>query len=150
QPGLVPGSMPLDHGTMCAFDVCIAAPHCTLVDHAVLSSTATGGSAMDGLLSDAVQSYGVLLSYMTQAASPFAGDHTPRTLVVTNSWTMFHPSWDFPVGNPQNYSDNPDHPFNIIVGSLEAAGADILFAAGNCGTECPDNRCQGLTTAGIF
>jgi subtilisin family serine protease len=150
QPGLVPGSMPVDHGTMCAYDVCIAAPNCTMIDHAVLSSTATGGSVMEGLLSDAVQSYGVLLSFITQAASPFAGDHTPRTLVVNNSWGMFHPSWDFPVNNPQNYSDNPDHPFNIIVGSLAAAGADILFAAGNCGTECPDGRCQGLTTAGIF
>jgi subtilisin family serine protease len=105
---------------------------------------------MEGLLSDAVQAYGILLSYMTKAAQPFAGDHTPRTLVVNNSWGMFHPSWDFPVGDPQNYSDNSEHPFNIIVASLEAAGADILFAAGNCGTECPDGRCQDLTTAGIF
>jgi subtilisin family serine protease len=105
---------------------------------------------MDGLLSDAVQSYGMLLSYLTRAPQPFAGDHTPRTLVVNNSWGMFHPSWDFPVGDPQNYSDNPDHPFNILVASLEAAGADILFAAGNCGTECPDQRCEGVTDAGIY
>jgi subtilisin family serine protease len=70
--------------------------------------------------------------------------------VVNNSWGMFHPSWDFAVGDPQNYSDNADHPFNIIVASLEAAGADILFAAGNCGAECPDGRCQGATTAGIY
>jgi subtilisin family serine protease len=63
---------------------------------------------------------------------------------------MFHPSWDFPVGDAQNYSDNPAHPFNIIVASLEDAGADILFAAGNCGTECPDKRCQQVTNAGIF
>jgi subtilisin family serine protease len=144
------GDMPVDHGTMCAFDVCIAAPHCTLVDHALLTSEAGGGSVMDGFLSDAVQSYGLLLSHMMQAQGPFAGDTTPRTLVVNNSWGMFHPSWDFPIGSPQNYSDNPDHPFNIIVASLEAAGADILFAAGNCGTECPDGRCEGLTTAGIF
>jgi subtilisin family serine protease len=105
---------------------------------------------MDGLLSDAVQSYGLLLSYLTKAAQPFAGDHTPRTLVVNNSWGMFHPSWDFPVGDPQNYSDNPNHPFNILVASLEAAGADILFAAGNCGPECPDGRCEGVTDAGIY
>ena len=63
---------------------------------------------------------------------------------------MFHPSWDLPVGHSGNYSDNPNHPFNIIVASLEAAGADILFAAGNCGPECPDGRCQGVTNAGIF
>jgi subtilisin family serine protease len=144
------GEMPVDHGTMCAYDVCIAAPSCTLIDHALLRPLSGPGPIMDGLLSDAVQAYGLLLSHLLQAPSPFAGDATPRTLVVNNSWGMFHPSWDFPVGSPQNYSDNPNHPFNIIVASLEAAGADILFAAGNCGTECPDDRCQGMTNAGIF
>lgn len=144
------GEMAVGHGTMCAYDVCIAAPDCTIVDHALLTSNARGGSAMDGVLSDAVRSYAVLLSYLTSAPEPFAGDHTPRTLVVNNSWGMFHPSWDFPVGDPQNYSDNADHPFNIIVSSLEAAGADILFAAGNCGPECPDSRCSGATNTGIY
>lgn len=144
------GEMPVGHGTMCGYDVCIAAPKCTLVDHALLTSTTSGGSDMDGLLSDAVKSYGELLNYLTSATSPFVGDQLPRTIVVNNSWAMFHSSWDFPVGDPQNYSDNPDHPFNIIVASLEAAGADILFAAGNCGAPCPDGRCRGVTDAGIF
>jgi subtilisin family serine protease len=144
------GSMPVSHGTMCAYDICIAAPRCTLADLAVLTSNTQGGSTMDGLLSDAVRAYGMLLSYLTRGPQPFAGDHVPRTLVINNSWGMFHSSWDFPVGNPQNYSDNPEHPFNIQVGTLEAAGADILFAAGNYGADCPDLRCQGLTNAGIF
>lgn len=143
------GSMPIGHGTMCAYAACIAAPRCTLVDHALLTSNTPGGSVMDGYLSDAVKSYGILLSYMLQATSPFKGDESPRTLVVNNSWGMFHSSWDFPVGSPQNYSHNPNHPFNIVVGSLEAAGADILFAAGNCGPDCPDARCQAVTNAGI-
>jgi subtilisin family serine protease len=144
------GDMPVDHGTMCAYDVCIAAPSCTLIDHALLTSTTSGGSVMDGYLSDAVKSYGVLLSYMSRAPEPGFGGPLPRTLVVNNSWGMFHPSWDFPVGNPQNYSDNPDHPFTIIVESLEAAGADILFATGNCGPECADPRCQRATDVGIY
>jgi subtilisin family serine protease len=55
---------------------------------------------------------------------------------------MFKRSWDFPAGNPGRYGDNPRHPFNVIVGSLAAAGADILFAAGNCGPTCPDGRCD--------
>jgi hypothetical protein len=63
--------------------------------------------------------------------------------VVNNSWGMFNPTWDFPVGDPQNYSDNPNHPFNIIVASLEAAGADILFAAGNCGPGMPRHAVSG-------
>ena len=71
-------------------------------------------------------------------------------MVVNNSWGMFHPSWDFPVGDPGNYSDNPNHPFNRIVGALERAGADILFAAGNCGADCPDGRCRGVTAMAIY
>jgi subtilisin family serine protease len=119
-----------------------------LIDHALLLSQTSGGSVMDGLLSDGLRSYGNLLSYMTKPAEPYAGDYTPRTLVVNNSWAMFDSSWDFPVGTAQNYSHNPDHPFNIIVASLEAAGADIVFAAGNCGIECPDERCGKSIMAG--
>jgi subtilisin family serine protease len=142
--GTVPGSMPVDHGTMCAFDVCIAAPRCTLLDYALLQSRAQGGSVMEGFLSDAITAYSKLLAILSEA-----GPDKPA-LVVNNSWGMFHPSWDFPVGHSGNYSDNPEHPFNIIVESLEEAGADILFAAGNCGPECPDSRCQGVTSRAIY
>jgi subtilisin family serine protease len=71
-------------------------------------------------------------------------------MVVSDSWGMFQPSWDFPVGDPRNYSDNPNHPFNRIVATLERAGADILFAAGNCGPDCPDGRCGGFTGNTIY
>ncbi len=142
-PGSVLGDMPVDHGTMCAFDTCIAAPNCTLLDYALLQSQSQGGSVMDGFLSDAVKGFSRLLELMN-------GPNAPPALVVNNSWGMFHPSWDFPTGHPGNYSDNPDHPFNIVVESLEDAGADILFAAGNCGQECADSRCQGATDQGIY
>ena len=131
-----PGRHPVGHGTMCAYDVGIAAPKATLLDHAVLLSETPGETAMSGLLSDAVLAYSKLLGVVQ--AMP-AGR---RALVVNNSWGMFSPTWDFPVGHPGNYSDNPAHPFNVIVASLEAAGADLLFAAGNCGRDCPDGRCQ--------
>ena len=91
---------------------------------------------MSGLLSDAVQSYGKLRTIL--AAMPA----TKRAMVISNSWGMFSPTWDFPPGHPGNYSDNPAHPFNVIVASLETDGADILFAAGNCGRDCPDGRCS--------
>ncbi|MFL5798449.1 MAG: S8 family serine peptidase [Actinomycetota bacterium] len=126
-----PGSHPVDHGTMCAFDAGIAAPNARLLDYAVLLAPNT----ISGLLSDAVVAYGKLLQLMT-------GSRKPRALVVSNSWGLFDPATDFPVGHPGNYSDNPSHPFNIIVGSLDAAGADVLFAAGNCGRDCPDDRCR--------
>jgi hypothetical protein len=146
RPGLTPGSLPVGHGTMCAFDVCIAAPKCTLLDIALLQSTATGPTPMSGFLSDAVRAYAHLMAIMAAPMRP--GEN--RSLVVNNSWGMFHPSWDFPVGHPGNYSDNPNHPFNRIVAALERAGADILFAAGNCGADCPDGRCQGVTANAIY
>jgi subtilisin family serine protease len=130
--GQVAGSMPVGHGTMCAYDVLIAAPKCTLLDVALLSTNATGPTIMSGILSDAIRAYRHLIDVKR---------NTGRSLVVNNSWGMFHSSWDFPVGHTGNYSHNPNHPFNRIVGELERAGADILFAAGNCGSDCPDVRC---------
>jgi len=131
-----PGNHPVNHGTMCAFDAGIAAPKATLLDYAVLLSRRPGATTMSGLLSDAVLAYSKLLTLLSSMPP------SKRALVVSNSWGMFDPSWDFPVGHPGNYSDNPAHPFNVIVASLEHAGADILFAAGNCGRDCPDGRCS--------
>lgn len=131
-----PGRHPVDHGTMCAFDVGIAAPQARLLDYALLLSTTSGPTVMAGFLSDAVTAYGRLLR-MIRRVPPGR-----RRLVVNNSWGMFSPSWDFPPGHPGNYSHNPAHPFNVIVASLEREGADILFAAGNCGRQCPDGRCE--------
>ncbi|GGK93578.1 hypothetical protein Sme01_58710 [Sphaerisporangium melleum] len=130
-----PGEFAVDHGTMCAFDTLIAAPRASLVDVPILLSRRQGGTVMDGLLSDAVAAFAHLRTVLD--AQPAAS----RALVVSNSWGSFSPLWDLPPGVAGNYSDSAAHPFNIIVGSLEQAGADILFAAGNCGTECKDRRC---------
>jgi subtilisin family serine protease len=135
-----PGRHPTDHGTMCAYDAGIAAPKATLLDYAVLLSRTPGSTVMAGLLSDAVLAYSKLRTILNAMPS------SRRAMVVSNSWGMFSPTWDFPPGHPGNYSDNPNHPFNIIVASLESAGADILFAAGNCGRNCPDGRCNFGTT----
>ncbi|MGY2060694.1 S8 family serine peptidase, partial [Nocardia gipuzkoensis] len=130
-----PGKFPVDHGSMCAFDALICAPQASFLDLPVLRSVRQGQTTMDGLLSDALAGYAHLRTVLTDQPA------ATRALVVSNSWGSFSPDWDFPVGQPGNYSDNPSHPFNVIVGSLEAAGADILFAAGNCGRDCPDGRC---------
>ncbi|MFN8279765.1 MAG: S8 family serine peptidase [Saprospiraceae bacterium] len=143
---ITPGSAPVSHGTMCAFDVCIAAPQCSLLDIALLTTRATGPTAMSGVLSDGILAYSHLIRFMGRPTRP--GEN--KSLVVNNSWGMFHPSWDFPIGNPGNYSHNPNHPFTQIVGRLIRLGADVLFAAGNCGPECPDGRCQNVTNGGIY
>ncbi len=144
--GMVPGNAPVGHGTMCAFDAAIAAPRATFLDIQLLRSSATGPTIISGVLSDAVRAYSHLCNIMIAPRRP--GEN--RSMVVNNSWGMFHPSWDRPVGDPGNYSDNPNHPFNRIVGALERVGADILFAAGNCGSDCPDGRCQRVTANAIY
>src|SRR5690606_4088166 len=52
-----PGRHRRGHGTMCAFDALITAPRATLLDYPVLLSQRQGGSAVDGLLSDAIAAY---------------------------------------------------------------------------------------------
>ncbi|MER5939917.1 S8 family serine peptidase [Streptomyces sp. NPDC001928] len=130
------GRFPVHHGTMCAFDALIVAERADLLDLPVLLSRRPGVTALEGLLSDAVAAFAHLRSLLE--AVPRA-QRAP--LVVSNSWGSFSPAWDFPPGHPGNYSDNRAHPFNLAVSALEEAGADILFAAGNCGRDCPDGRC---------
>ncbi|MGB8952781.1 MAG: S8 family serine peptidase [Candidatus Aminicenantales bacterium] len=131
----VPGSALPDHGTMVAFDIGIAAPDARILDYALLQSEENEWSAF---LSDAVAAFADLMDLLNRKPGP---------LVVNNSWGMFDRSEDAPIGSPENYSANPDHPFNQITGSLVAAGADVFFAAGNCGEDCPDGRC-GLDDTG--
>jgi hypothetical protein len=126
-----PGHAPRQHGTMCAFDAQICAPDAELLDYALLLSPQPDP---DFYVGDAIAAYADLIDLI----------HTqPGPLVVSNSWNMYDLSTDYPVGDPSNYSANINHPLNQIVASLIAAGADVLFAAGNCGEQCPDNRCAG-------
>ncbi len=124
-----PGSAPPTHGTMVAYDVRIAAPDARILDYALLRSRAETWTA---LLSDAIAAYADLLQVLERDAGP---------LVVNNSWGIYDRAQDAPIGSPENYSANPHHPFNQVVGSIVAAGADVFFAAGNCGADCPSRQC---------
>jgi hypothetical protein len=129
-----PGQAPRGHGTMCAFDALIGAPDAQLLDYSLLLSQQP---PWDRFLRDAIAAYADLLDLITRYPGP---------LVVSNSWGIFDLSQDHPVGDPGNYSANINHPFCQIVASLIAAGADVLFAAGNCGQDCPDGRCGNNNT----
>jgi serine protease AprX len=145
----LPGKYPVDHATMCAYDVLIAAPKATLLDYPMLSGSAPGANVTGSSLSTAILAFSHLLSNWAVAFAP-GGPQRYSALVVNNSWGIFHPNWDFPPNHPGRYCDNPNHPFHAIVSALANAGADILFAAGNCGSQCPDGRCQGRTTGAIM
>src|SRR5216110_1917372 len=114
---------------MVAYDVQIAAPDAQLLDYALLRSQAGTWAAF---LSDAIAAFADLVDRVNAA---------PGRWVVNNSWGLFDRASDAPVGSPENYSANPDHPFYQITAALVAAGAEVFFAAGNCGADCPDGRC---------
>jgi subtilisin family serine protease len=135
NPSYRPGSASPNHGTMVAYDVRIAAPDARILDYALLQSS---GPTWTAFLSDAITAFADLINLLQREPGP---------LVVNNSWGLFDRSEDAPIGSPENYSANPNHPFNQIVGSLVAAGADVFFAAGNCGADCSDHRC-GLHDVG--
>src|SRR2546425_8234461 len=127
-PGYVPGSSAPDHGTMVASDVRIAAPDAQILDYALLKS---GAGTWAAFLSDAIAAFADLVERVHAA---------PGRWVVNNSWGLFDRASDAPIGSPENYSANPDHPFNQITGALVAAGADVFFPAGDSGGGRPPPR----------
>jgi len=143
-----PGLHQIGHGTMCAYDAAIVAPGATLLDYPILGPGPLSSSQMGGALSNALSAYAHLLSWWAVAFGPSRNNYD--ALVLSNSWGMYHPDWDFRPGHPGRYLDNMSHPFNQIVASLSSANVDILFAAGNCGSYCPDPRCQGNATNSIM
>jgi hypothetical protein len=145
----LPFNHPVDHGSMCAFDALIAAPDATLLDYPILSAQAPGGALTGSTLSVALQAFTQLMVTWRVAFAP-GGAQRYTGLVVSNSWGIFHPSWDFPIRHPGRYIDNPNHPFNLMVEVLGRTGADVIFAAGNCGADCADGRCQGRTSEAIM
>jgi hypothetical protein len=61
------------------------------------------------------------------------------TWVFVNAWAVFDRRSDI---GPRHYCDDPQHPLNQAVSELDRVGADIVFAAGNCGQFDPDRRCD--------
>src|SRR2546426_3196568 len=123
-PGYVPGSSAPDHGTMVAYDVRIAAPDAQILDYALLKSQAGTWAAF---LSDGIAAFADLVERVNAA---------PGRWVVNNSWGLFDRASDAPIGSPENYSANPDHPFNQITGALVAREAAVVFAAGGMRPRC--------------
>jgi hypothetical protein len=144
-----PGQHPVNHGTMCAYDALIAAPKATLLDFPILANPSPGGSFVGQTISMALLGFSQLLAFWAVAFAP-GGAPRFKALVSNNSWGVYHPSWDFPAGHPGRFIDNPNHPFHIIVSTVVRSGADVIFAAGNCGAQCPDGRCQGRTAQAIM
>jgi hypothetical protein len=129
-----PGEGPAGHGTMVASDARLAAPGATFLDYPLLEGPHTGDGQVGPLLFDALTVYEALLA-------DYLAEDPRRPMVVINSWGIGGGMEDDTDSEGQFSSSHPDHKFNLAVGALVAAGADVLFAAGNCGGPCGFSDC---------
>lgn len=119
QPG---EALVTSHGSMCAADVLIAAPDADLFDYPFLGIPRSGG---------ALRMFQALLDDRRRTGRPH---------VANNSWGFVGvpPRQQFP--NHEVWDLN--HPLHRKVREVVASGVTVLFAAGNCGENCPSGACQ--------
>ena len=121
--GLAPGAAPItSHGSMCAADVMVSAPGATILDYPFLGVPDSGGAL------------GMFQAVLEQRRL----NGTPH---ITNN------SYGF-VGIPPRETDpnnevwDLDHPLHRKIREVITSGAAAVFAAGNCGADCPSGNCQ--------
>ena len=124
RPGAqTPGTAAItSHGSMCAADVLVGAPDAKLYDYPFLGIPNSGGAlAMFQAVLDQRRVDGT--PHLTSNSYGFVGV-PPQDRFPT------HEIWDI------------DHPIHRKVREVVGSGAPALFAAGNCGENCPSTRCQ--------
>lgn len=128
-----PGSVRRSHGMMIAHNILKVAPQATLFD---MPLAPTKISKIHAFLSLADAAYRKMLIDIFL----WRGTH-PGPWIVVNPWGIYDRKSEYPRGC---YTENPQNPFNILVAGTVLLGIDVVFAAGNCGQFCPDNRCGAL------
>ncbi|MFG1622654.1 S8 family serine peptidase [Kribbella sp. NPDC049227] len=118
-----PGAAPItSHGSMCAADILVAAPSARLYDYPFLGIANSGG---------ALAMFQAILDHRRI-------DGTPHLTSNSYGFTGVPPIASF----PEHEVHDINHPFTRKVREVVASGAVCLFAAGNCGQNCPSGNCQ--------
>jgi hypothetical protein len=140
--GPTPGTTKGGHGSMLARNILQVAPGATIFDLPLIPADITNVRAF---LSDAHAAFSEMLASIEGLRKK--GDaRWRRPWVLVNAWAAFNLGKEHRRGEPDgskhplNYSANPEHPLNIIVGRA-ASEHDVVFAAGNCGQFGPMARC---------
>lgn len=121
--GRQPGSAPVtSHGSMCAADVLVAAPAASLYDYPFLGVPRSGG---------ALQMFQAVLDQRRR-------DGTPHLTSNSYGFVGVPPKAQF----PRHEVWDIDHPVHRKVREVVVSGAPCLFAAGNCGQDCPSGNCH--------
>lgn len=131
------------HGTMGAFNVCLVAPDCQLADFPVINPPGFSNQSnpLEKLTSDIIQAYSRVIEWLEEL-----DQESKPALVINNSWGVYK-HWDYydEKNKTYGYIDNPEHPLNQTITNIENFGADVVFAAGNCGSNNFNPRCNGET-----
>jgi hypothetical protein len=134
QPGAPlpqPGSARRSHGMMIAHNVLKVAPKAKLFD---LPLAPTKISNIQAFLSLADAAYCRMLIDIAL----WRIERFPGPWILVNPWGIYDRRSEHPLGH---YTENPYSHFNQLVAGAVASSIDVVFAAGNCGQFCPDNRC---------
>jgi Subtilase family len=126
------------HAFVMARQIASLAKDATVHDYAVLpprlSRAAIPAVAVEApaFVSDMTAAYVDLVARL--AWSRLQGDASPW--VILNAWSIFERAW-----RPAQDLDRPQAWLNRLIAQAVRLGADVVFAAGNCGGLCPDIRC---------
>jgi hypothetical protein len=126
-----PGTTAGGHGMMIVRNVLALAPHATVFDCPLLPPhisnlpifTSNAHAAYDRMLTD------IQLIRLLGPAGP--------NWVFVNAWAVYDRRSD----PTEDYTNNPNHPFNVVVGTADDDGVDVVFCSGNCGLFCPRSNC---------
>ena len=132
-----PGATTRGHGLMLVRNIAATAPDATFYDVPLIPNRI---SDVEGFISTALH---VLdqLKHLIESLRQTSVPLWDGPWVLVNAWSIFDRSTEVPRGD---YTENPNHPLNLLVGAIVDDAIDIVFAAGNCGQFCPDRRCGKL------
>jgi Subtilase family len=137
SPMPTPGSVRLPHAMMIAQNILKVAPDTLLFDLPLAPPRISNIQAFLSLADAAYQNLEARIAILKTG-------EFPGPWILVNPWGIFDRSTEHPLGH---YTQNPNSHFNQLALDAVRANIDVVFAAGNCGQFCPDNRC-GLTDRG--
>jgi hypothetical protein len=132
NPRPQPGTVRRPHGMMIAHNVLKVAPRVKLFDMPLAPVAKISNITAFLSLADAA------FRQMLFDIAIWRLGRFPGPWILVNPWGIYDRRSEYPLGG---YTENPFSLFNLLVALAVLQDIDVVFAAGNCGQFCPDNRC---------
>ena len=132
NPRPQPGTVRRPHGMMIAHNVLKVAPRVKLFDMPLAPVAKISNIPAFLSLADAA------FRQMLFDIAIWRLGRFPGPWILVNPWGIYDRRSEYPLGG---YTENPFSLFNLLVAVAVLQDIDVVFAAGNCGQFCPDNRC---------